>query len=652
MKNLALPILFLLFSSYSLAADDWTPVTDAELRLEKGVVDPNADAEKLYYEVSIKPADQFSDHYEIYSRIKIFNERGRDLYGKCESLDDPIRKVVHQAARITRPDRTSEEFSGKKFVESTIAKNRWSKIKKFTAIFSNVVPGSVVECKFRLRISLFNFGYSQLAIQDDIPSQKVVYRLDFGRRLKYLAVMANSARTIEDTFGDSKRVFEFENVAAKSKESFVPPWAAEGETIKLQYFPTGSTAESQLSANQFAAIAIKKFLLKEVFEQSKQFESVAASIVSGAADREQAAEMLFRFCAMDIKKMSSQELNLSVKEKEKFWDQTRNSTAAKLVLEKKYGDPLSTDELFASLAFAAGFETRYVFASDLRTKKMEKSNPSIETLEFSGIALKINDNWKFYDPGREYARPGVLPWFYTGQEVMLLDSKSYLLANIPASPARMNFVNRSAKIKLDGQDIAGTLTIEIGGARVPGVLAEINAAKKADVVDGELVDLVSSFVDVDEITSVSWIPPEYPDYSVQLKCEFKKAKYATVSGTRIFFTPNIFNDDLRNAFREANRLNDIFFGFGETGRSDIEFEIPAGYKLESLPEETVKHFPNFGFRGSVATNVSDNQVNMKHVAVISDGYVSFPAELYPTLRENTAEIVDLMSSQVILKRQD
>ena len=66
------------------AGEDWRPIEQAELALKAPVVEPNADAEAIFWDIRVDDGGQNDLVLSHYIRIKIFNERGRDKYSKID----------------------------------------------------------------------------------------------------------------------------------------------------------------------------------------------------------------------------------------------------------------------------------------------------------------------------------------------------------------------------------------------------------------------------------------------------------------------------------------------------------------------------------------------------------------------------------------
>src|SRR5688572_16466390 len=73
---------------------DWRPVSPAELAATTSVVEPNADAEAIFWEIRIDDSSYSDVSRSHYVRVKILTERGQDKFSK---FDVPFRKEIGRA---------------------------------------------------------------------------------------------------------------------------------------------------------------------------------------------------------------------------------------------------------------------------------------------------------------------------------------------------------------------------------------------------------------------------------------------------------------------------------------------------------------------------------------------------------------------------
>ncbi len=87
----------------ALAADEWKPIDPAHLAMKAPVVEKDADAEVVLWEMRI---EKESDRATIshYVRVKIFSERGRDSQGTVEIPYYNGVKIKDVAGRTIKAD--------------------------------------------------------------------------------------------------------------------------------------------------------------------------------------------------------------------------------------------------------------------------------------------------------------------------------------------------------------------------------------------------------------------------------------------------------------------------------------------------------------------------------------------------------------------
>src|ERR671932_122529 len=66
------------------SGDDWRPVDPAELAMKTPVVEKDADAEAIFWEVRVDDSGEKDLVFDKYIRIKIFTERGRESQSKVD----------------------------------------------------------------------------------------------------------------------------------------------------------------------------------------------------------------------------------------------------------------------------------------------------------------------------------------------------------------------------------------------------------------------------------------------------------------------------------------------------------------------------------------------------------------------------------------
>ena len=189
-RLLLFPLLLLLlivstgtyWSRASAGGEEWRPVDPADLALKTAVVEPNADAEAIFWDIRIDDGGQNDLVLNHYVRIKIFTERGRDQYSKIDIPYIDGVKIKDVAARTIKPDGSIVELLKDDIIEKTVVKVSGLKLRTKTFAFPGIEPSAIVEYKWKEVRSNSSANNMRLQFQRDIPVQAVTYRIKPGER--------------------------------------------------------------------------------------------------------------------------------------------------------------------------------------------------------------------------------------------------------------------------------------------------------------------------------------------------------------------------------------------------------------------------------------------------------------------------------------
>src|SRR4051812_18374426 len=96
----------LIFSQLPANAQDkeWRPVSSQDLSAKTPVVEPDADAEAIFWEIRIDDSSSEDVSLRHYVRVKIYSERGREKYSKFDIPFSKGMKIKDLAARVIKAD--------------------------------------------------------------------------------------------------------------------------------------------------------------------------------------------------------------------------------------------------------------------------------------------------------------------------------------------------------------------------------------------------------------------------------------------------------------------------------------------------------------------------------------------------------------------
>src|SRR5947209_19368909 len=139
---------FIALSVAPAMAQDWKPVDPDDLALKAPVVEKDADAEAIFWEVRVDDSQQEELSLKNYIRIKVFNERGRESQSKVDLPYLGFNKIKDIAARVIKPDGNVVELNKDDVFERTIVKLSGLKLKAKSFALPNVEPGAIIEYRW------------------------------------------------------------------------------------------------------------------------------------------------------------------------------------------------------------------------------------------------------------------------------------------------------------------------------------------------------------------------------------------------------------------------------------------------------------------------------------------------------------------------
>lgn len=507
-----------------------------------------------------------------YVRVKIFNERGREKFSK---LDIPFmkgKKIEDVAARVIKADGSIVELQPSDIFEREIAKRGKARVLAKSFAIPGIEPGAIVEYQYVETIKDDSVGGERLYFQRDIPMQQVTYYIrPFGKQtLKFNWYNLPETRFRDDPRQKGYQVSTMYDVPAYKEEPYMPP---DDEVRKWAYVSYntlgGLLVWNNLSIGYDA-------LMKNMAKPNKDIKQLATQLTSGVGSEDEKLRRIYEFTQKQIRNISyDRSLTEEQRDKIKVKD-------ADDVLRQKAGSTMFIDLLFASIAKAAGFEVTIALTSDRSENFFNPDRyPFRNFIEPSGIAVKVDREWKFFSPGVPFLPYAQILWFRENSNSMLVGDGGYLwtrprMLEHTESPAK-----RTGRFTLseDGT-LEGTVTIEYGGHQAI-------SRRRDEYRDSEskreenLRDQIKSRISTAEVTSVSI--ENFDDNSKPLvyKYKLKVPNYAQKAGRRLLFQPGIFEKGSNPVFSTETRTYDIYIPYPWSEKDDIQIRLPKGYDLDA-----------------------------------------------------------------------
>jgi hypothetical protein len=613
------------FGFNAAQAQQWKPLDPAHVALKAPVVEKDADAEALLWEVYINDASDDTYEFVHFLRVKIFTERGKESQSKIDIPYFNGAQVKDVSGRTIKADGSIVELKKDAVFDREVVRFGGLKLKAKSFAMPGVEPGAIVEYRYR---EVFRGGanYQQLQFQRDIPVHVVRYYL----KPHPLAVNPMRTMTFQGQtpgFQKDKDGFyrtEMTNMPAFREEPRMPP-ANQVRTWMLVFYSPDLKKDPMTYWKDHGKQLHEVF--KGYMKVNDDVRRASAEAIGDAATPEQKIERLFNFCRTKIKNVNDDASGLTPEQLQKLKD---NKSPAD-TLKRGYGTGLDIDFLFGALATAAGFDARFAKLSDRSTRFFDPTFTDDYFMRAYNIAVKIGDQWRFFDPASTYTPYGMLRWQEEGIQALITDAKEPQFVGTQLSPAEKSVQKRTAKLRLteDGT-LEGEVRVEFTGHFAVSMKEDYDddtaEQRETKVSDSVKTRIGADVADIKIESATDPLKPFAYSYKVRIP------GYAERTGKRLFLQPAFFQKGIAPMFTTSERRHDIYFHFPWMEQDHVTIELPAGYALDNAEAPSPLDFGQVG-KYDVILSVTEDKTQLDYKRNLRFSGLIFKKEAYPQLKK-------------------
>jgi hypothetical protein len=561
------------------AGDDWKPIDPAHLAMKAPMVEKDADVEALFWEVYVEDDNSSGDPRTVlrhYIRLKIFTERGKESHSKIDIEYDNDTKITDIAGRTIKPDGSIIELKRDAIFDRTLAQASSRKLKAKSFAMPGVEPGVILEYRWKeMRGERFRY-YMSFILQRDFPIQMVKYYL------KPLAFTSLTMRSRMFNFRVVNLVKEkdgfysltLKNMASFRQEPHMPPIDQVRAWMLIYY-----TGEPDMPTRLYWSWIGKGLYdqYKSKLKVSDEIRRAATEAIGDATSPEQKLERLFNFCRAKIKNIRDDASGLTAADRAKL----KLNESPSDTLKQGMGTSRDIDCLFAALATAAGFEARIVRVANRGVIFFDPTFPDAYLLSAYDIAVRVGNEWRFFDPGSTYVPFGMLRWQEEGQPALLADPQESVFVKTPLSPAVKSMQKRTATLNLteDGT-LEGDVRIEYTG-QFAMEKKEDNDDDSPEQREQTLRNMIKEQVSMAEVSNVRIENVTDPVKPFVYAFHVRVPGYAQRTGKRLFLQPAFFQKDVPARFSASDRRYQIYFHYPWMEDDNVTINLPAGFALDN-----------------------------------------------------------------------
>lgn len=622
----------------------WKPIDPAHVSLSAPTIEKDADAEALFWEVYVK--DEFDGDLRTvfynYIRLKVFTERGVEKHGKVDIVYFGRGNVRDIAGRTIKPDGTIVELKKDAIFDREIIKISGGKVKAKSFAMPAVTPGSIVEYRWIEQRPLS--GYTRLQFQREFPLQQVKYYIkpssalgDVGYGMRSMTFHANPTPFTKEKDGFVST--SMSKIPAFHEEPHMPPEDQVRPWMLLYYSDRGNPTPDAYWKEQGKKVYEET---RNAMKPNEDVRKAAAEAIGDAATPEQKLERLLNFCRTKIKNVHD-DTNVLTEQQRKQLKENRNPGDT---LKRGYGDSRDIDLLFAAMATAAGFEARVINLPDRGDIFFEPAYYADSYFLGSyDIAVKVGEDWKFFDPSSAYVSFGMLRWQQEGQSGLLSDPKEPKFVMTPISPADKSKQLRTARLRLmeDGL-LEGEVRIEYTGhfaSREKEERDEESAAER----EKSVMASIKSRLGGAEVADIKMENVTDPFKPLVVSYKVRVGGYAERTGKRLFLQPAFFQKGIGQLFPNSAREHAIYFRFPWTEEDSVSITLPDGFELDNAEAPTPV---DFGEAGKYLVNlaITRDKKTLEYRRNLQFNVMVIQKAMYPNLKK-IFDVIHAEDSRVI-----
>jgi len=588
-------------------------------------------------------------YHSFYARIKVLNEKGKELatvsvpYFKHEdSITDIKARTIHADGTIIPLD--------VKPADLVAFKEKALQVNKIVFTLPSAEVGSILEYRWQLRYPDDKLNSPDWEIQQPyfvrkahylFSPYKYLFRIVDSKgsgasRLSYTTLLppGNKVNYEENL---NKYTFDITDVPAIPDEEYMPPMGAFVDRVKFYY--TSSFNKDDYWKHEGAAWSkeIDKF-----GNESRGLKDAVAGLIAPADTEDVKARKLYD-AVMTIdntdytrRKSSAERKQLGIKQVKEAED----------VWKEKSGSSNQIAILYMAMARIAGLKAYATVVSDRNRQIFDPFFMSMRQLDDVLVIVSIDGKEKLLDPGTRYAAFRELAWRHMFASGLRQADKGAEFYSTGGNTYKEDVTSRVADLTLEKDGtIRGTARISMTG---PAALHWRHLAIENDEdevkkqFDEHMRNLVPDGVtaDFDHFLGLT-------DYHSQLMAVVKiSGNMGTVTGKRVFLPGLFFESHARHPFvAEEARQAPIDMSYPDSVRDDVTYHIPAEFTVESAPTDTSVPWPNYA---AFVLKAARKDKDIEVVRTLAKNFAILEPKEYKDLRDFYQKIATADQQQLVL----
>jgi transglutaminase-like putative cysteine protease len=383
----------------------------------------------------------------------------------------------------------------------------------------------------------------------------------------------------------TKYIYELKDIQAFKKEYHSPNWAkAYPHIIVVSKSYTENGQKKVLFESVKDLYAWYHSLCKEIGNNNEDLKPIVAQLTKDKKSDTEKIEALYYWVQDKVRYIAFENGIMGFKPE-----------AAQNVFKNKYGDCKGKANLLTQMLQVAGYDARltWIGTADL---PYDYSLPSLAVDNHMISTLVLNGKHYFLDGTEEDIAFNDYASRIQGKQVLIEDGNNYMLDRVPEFPADRNKIESNLKLKVDNGALTGTCTsIYNGEAKISlvGVFNSLRSENKKDALENYLRSGNANIL-ISNIHNPNWNDRQKP---LQISFDVKANNQVTKAANELYINPDWQKEFSAFDF-DSTRKSDYELDHKIYISTQVEVEVPEGYKIDYVPDAVSKKATDYSFDGS------------------------------------------------------
>ncbi|QQU02850.1 DUF3857 domain-containing protein [Myroides odoratus] len=657
MKKIILLLLVLGSPILVFGQDFLGKVTLEELREEKDLVNPEADASilneegKVYFDYI--PSVGFKMNQVVSRKIKVYTKEGIsyvDLSVPYYTGKGVIEQVkIDQVFTYNEKDGKIEKSKLKSnaiFDDKT--NENW---KKKQVIIPDVKEGSIVEYKYTITSDYFNI-IPAWYFQRNIPIRKSSYEVRIPEYLVYTNRLRGDVNIVRSNKTETKKIrvtntHPFQEVSLQETVqnytvTNVPPIKSEPYIDNMENYrgsiqfdlsminyPNQSPKVISLSEDDLIKSIYENGSFKNQLEQTKYFEkAIDLARYKGLTDEEKLNKVL-----TFVKE------NISWNEKQGYY----TNDGVKKAFENKTGNVAEINLMLTSMLRYVGLTANPILVSTINNG----TDLSLQKTSFNGVVSSVELNKIVYllDGTSKYTSTNIIP-IRNLNWIGVIINKNGGYGKVDMKPNFHSISSENFVLNWNNDDVE----LGLGQAlfSYKDYMAYLGRINVQDQSDEQIISEFEQSYENMNIKNIKVYNREDVSKDLNLRFSFEKPKFASKIGNELYLNPMQFYDLKSNPFKLEVRTMPISFTFPKIDLYKVTVKVPMGYEVEYLPKTLELVDATVGLKAVYKVEREDNTLHCS--LEFARSLLTIEPSNYNKVKDFYEKLVNKLEDQIIFKK--